>query len=330
MRVLVVSPVFHGYWRAISAALEANGNEVTTHCYDTGDLQARVTNALAHRVTTVRPQVERRATATAVAALRRARPNAVLVVKGDALGPEWWDACARTRAHTAIWLYDELARMRYSTETLAAADAVYSYSPNDVASLRRGGIAAQFLPDGYDSFALFKPRPSASVTLVGARYGPRERALTALASEGIPVQAYGREWSRHPWDVIRTRRWRSAGVTSHRDLPRAEYYGVMAGCLATLNVHGDGHDGLSMRTYEAPGVGSLQLIDRPDVARFYDVGTETLVFASDDELIDHVHRARRDPAWASKIRHAGRARTLAQHTLVHRMAEVHKRWEDSR
>lgn len=326
MKVLVVSPVFHGYWHAVETALAVHGHSVTTHRYDTGGARVRLRNALSHRVPALRPRAEQRTTEAAIGALHATRPDAVLIVKGDALGPSWWDALARTSARTALWLYDELDRMRFETPALAAIDTVYSYSPRDVAALRAADIRARLLPDGFDSLTAFRPRPSDAVTFVGARYASREHGLAALAAHGIPVAAYGREWSRHPWDVLRTGRLRPAGVPSHGDLSRADYYGVMAGSLATLNVHGDGHDGLSMRTFEAPGVGALQLIDRPEAADFYELGREVLVFDSDAELVEHIERARRDTAWAAGIRDAGRARTLAEHTLVHRMGEVHRGW----
>lgn len=62
----------------------------------------------------------------------------------------------------------------------------------------------------------------AAVTFVGARYSERETVLSDLARRGIPVKTYGREWSRHPWDIARTRRWRSSGLPGG-DLPRAAY-----------------------------------------------------------------------------------------------------------
>lgn len=327
MRVLVVSPVFHGYWSAIAAALEECGHDVVTHCYDTGARGVRVANALAHRVPRLMPAAARGATDRAIAALQAAHPDAVLVVRGDALTGAWWDAVARSGARTALWLYDELTRMTYDAATLRAVDAVYSYSPRDVRTLGTLGIEAVELPDGFDTHTPYTARPSQAVTFIGARYRARERVLTGLADDGVAVAAYGRDWSRHPWDVVRTRHWRAArGVTPHRDVPRSDYYGVMAGSLATLNIHGDGHDGFSMRTFEAPGVGALQLIDRPDVTRHYDVGREVLTFTTDDELRDHITRARREPAWAHGIRAAGRARTLAEHTLTHRMRQVQSRW----
>lgn len=327
MKVLVVSPVFHGYWSAIAAALGACGHDVTVHCYDTGSRRVRVRNALAHRIPALMPGTARAATDAAIAALHRARPDAVLVVRGDTLTPSWWDAVARSGARTALWLYDELARMAYTAPTLRSVDAVYSYSPHDVQSLQAQGVDAALLPDGFDALTAYTPQPSEAVTFIGARYPGREHILTRLAATGTKVTAYGRDWSRHPWDIARTRHWRPApGVAARRDVPRADYYGVMAGSLATLNIHGDGHDGFSMRTFEAPGVGALQLIDRPDVAAHYDIGREVLTFASDAELREHIAHARRDPVWARGIRDAGRARTLAEHTLTHRMRQVQSRW----
>ena len=328
-RVLVVSPGFHRYWAAITAALETLGHEAVVHCYDSGaGLLAGMRNALAHRIPAgaISTAVERRATARAITALRDTTPTAVLVVKGDRLGDDWWHAVQASGARAVVWLYDELRRMHYSVERLREIGATVSYSPRDVAHLRAHGIDAGLVPDGFDSLTRFVPRRTSAVTFVGARYPERERVLRRLAAAGVPVAAYGREWSRHPWDVVRTGRLRGAGVPSGRDLARAEYFGVMAGGLATLNVHGAGHDGLSMRTFEAPGVGALALNDRPDVERYYDIGREALVYTSDEELLDHLARARREPAWAASIREAGRRRTLAEHTLVHRMAEVAHRW----
>lgn len=325
MKILLVSPAFHGYWHAFEAALEVLGHEAITHCYDAGDW---VGNAIAHRFerSSLAARVRARATARTIDVLRRERPDAVVVVKGDALGPEWWDALAGASCRTAIWLYDELARMDYDHETLRTAEHVWTYSPADARSLRAHDVPADVLLDGFDSLTPYTPRSRDVVTFIGARYPERERLVRALAAAGEAVEVTGREWSRHPWDVLRTRRWEASGVPAGRDVGRAEYYGIMAGSLATLNIHGDGHDGFSMRTFEAPGVGALHLIDRPDVAQHYDVGTESLVFTTDDELIEHVRHARREPAWAQGIRDAGRRRTLAEHTLVHRMGEVAARW----
>ena len=328
-RILLVSPVFHGYWAAIRDALEARGHTVVAHRYDEStNLRERVQNRLVHdaRGTAPAGAARRAISDRALAALREARPEAVLVVKGDLLDERWWQAVSETGVPTALWLYDELTRMDYSFDTLREIGPIVSYSPNDVETLIAQGISASYLPDGFDSLAPFTSRRIDAATLVGARYPRREQLMRQLADAGIPVKAYGRDWSRHPWDIVRTRQFAHPGIPTGRDLPRTDYYGVMAGSLAALNVHGDGHDGFTMRTFEAPGVGGLQLIDRPDVDRYYDVGTETLVFTSPEELVDQVARAMREPKWAQAIRGAGQARTLAEHTLIHRMATVEAQW----
>lgn len=328
-RVLLVSPAFHGYWAAIRDALESRGHTVMVHRYDeSANMLQRVQNRLVHEARGRAPAraAQRAISDRAITALRETRPDALLVVKGDLLDARWWQAVTDAHLPTVLWLYDELARMDYSFDALREIGPIVSYSPRDVETLKAEGITAAYLPDGFDSLARFTPRPTDAATLVGARYRVRERLMRQLADAGIPVKAYGRDWSRHPWDIVRTRQLAAPGIPTGRDLPRKDYYGVMAGSLAALNVHGDGHDGFTMRTFEAPGVGGLHLVDRPDVERYYDVGTETLVFTSPEELIDQVARARREPRWAAAIREAGRARTLAEHTLVHRMATVEAQW----
>jgi spore maturation protein CgeB len=99
----------------------------------------------------------------------------------------------------------------------------------------------------------------------------------------------------------------------------------MAGAAATLNIHGD-QDGFTMRTFEASGVGALQLIDRSDVARHYEPGVEILPFSSVAEIVDLVGRAHRDPYWAARVRAAARDRTLAEHTFAHRARDLEEMW----
>jgi spore maturation protein CgeB len=171
----------------------------------------------------------------------------------------------------------------------------------------------------------FRARPGDEVVFVGARYPNREALLTALAGSGVPVRAYGRDWSGHPLDRLRTWRLRQPAVPHGRDLPLAEAYGVMAGARAALNVHGD-QDGFTMRTFEACGVGAVQLVDRADVSRHYEPGAELAVFGSPEEAAELAHRAVTDRPWAQGLRSAGRARTLAEHTFVHRARTLEALW----
>lgn len=327
-RVLLVSPGFHGYWRAIAAAFESLGSDVTAHRYDEHSTFAeRAQNKLLHDL----PDqlrwgaAEDLSTRRAVERLRAGSYDAVVVVKGDQLGTAWWEALDQSGLPSVVWLYDEIRRTRYAPDFLTSVGPIASYSKQDVGLLQEAGAHTAHVPLGFDSLLGFAPVPSSAVTLVGARYPNREALMVGIASAGVPSRAYGREWSRRLWDVARTRRLRGAGVPAGGDLDRAAAYGVMAGSLATLNIHSN-QDGFTMRTFEAAGVGGLELVDRADVSEFYEVGTEVLVFEGIDDVVDAARKAQLDRVWASAIRVAGRKRTLAQHTLVHRARSLEAMW----
>ena len=94
----------------------------------------------------------------------------------------------------------------------------------------------------------------------------------------------------------------------------------MAASAATLNLHGD-QDGFTMRTFEACGVGGVQLIDRTDVGGLYDDGVRARLVDL-DRGAGRAVRARpgRPRLGRRAARSGGRARTLAEHTFDHRVA----------
>ena len=92
-KLLLLSPAFHGYWKAIQASLEVHGYEVRTHIYDApGTLPERILNKLAHELPEkYRPEsFAAQATRKAIDAFNEFRPDIVLVIKGDMLSREWW------------------------------------------------------------------------------------------------------------------------------------------------------------------------------------------------------------------------------------------------
>ena len=332
MRVLLVSPGFHGYHSAISTALAARGHVVSTHVYDdhggvAGRAWHQVRHQLPHRIGAGSLHaLAREETAKTVAAVARCRPQAVVVVKGDSLGTEFWDAIGGLPRVT--WLYDEVRRTRFSRDRLAAIGPLATYSAQDAADFTSQGWDARLLPLAFDHRLAPSPtgRRVPHVSFIGARYPAREQVLMAMHEQGVDVCAYGRDWSGHPVDRLRTWRLGSPRVPAERDLSRAEAYDVMAASAATLNLHGD-QDGFTMRTFEAAGVGGLQLIDRDEVSELYEPGSEVLTWSSTDELVDLCRRALSDASWADAIRASARARTLAEHTFDHRVAVLEDAWD---
>lgn len=327
-RVLLVSPAFHGYWKAIQHALEKRGHEVTVHCYDEpGSFTQRLGNKLLHELPEKwRPSnVEQQMTRRAINALTAASPDVLVLVKGDQLGADWWQALDERRIPRVTWVYDELRRMRYTTEQLRCMGPIASYSALDSQSLEQQGIPVSHLPLAYDDSLSVRVASEDHVTFIGARYEGRERLLRELSTSGVPVKAYGRTWSRHPYDILRTRQFASPEIPAGRDVDRGDAYGIMQASPATLNIHGD-QDGFTMRTFEASGVGGLQILDRPDVDGLYDVDREVLVYTSVAELAELAQRALKDRPWAERIREAGQRRTLAEHTFNHRVAALETLW----
>ena len=333
-RLLLVSPEFHGYWRSIEAAFRSLGYDVVTHCYDAAPKSEKVWNKLRHELPArlkghrqhLSPAV---VTGRAVEVLRSVRPDIVLVVRGDALTADFWHAVDEVGARGAMWLYDEIRRMSYDLDSIGELAAIASYSAQDTASLQARGIAALHVPLAYDPAVVPTNQPtSGEFTFIGARFGKREELLVALAAAGLPVRAYGRDWSGHPVDLARTFRAAAGPIPAGRDLCLADAYGVMEAGLATLNIHGE-QDGFTMRTFEAAGVGAVQLIDRADVVDLYEPGREVLVFEDADDLVRQCRDVLAAPGRLDKLREAARAKTLAEHTFALRARALQELWAEA-
>ncbi len=332
-RLLLLAPAFHGYWESLSAELERRGHEVVAWPYDANDgvlrkvrtkveeLAARGDDALGERRRT-------RVTGAALEVLTSSGVDRVLAVKADEIGPEFWHEAHRRRLPVTLHLYDELRRMRWSDDGLAEAvgdGLLLTYSRQDLTHLRHAHPEARLWANAFDDRFSPTPRVRDEVAFIGARYPVREQILTALAAADVPVRAYGRDWSHHWFDRARTWNAPRPALPAERDVSRAEGYDVVGGARAALNVHSD-QDGFTMRTFEIPGSGGLQLIDRPDVAELYDPGSEVLVWSSPEELVELCRRAGADPDWSRSIRQAGRRRTLAHHTYRQRVEELESWW----
>lgn len=329
MRILIVGPRFHGYNASIARALESIDHEVVVHDYDLpGSFAARLRNKAVHDLPPAMVPAAWKAEASrrSIEVLRRVRPEALLVVKGDLLDDDWWAAALGSGARVITWLYDELARMDYSWQRIDSFPCIVTYSANDSASLRQRGLEAHHLPNAFDSLLPFQPREAPEVSFIGARYDQRVALLSAAHDLGAPVRVYGRDWSRRLPDILATRSLPVPGLPTGPQLDRSDGYGVMAGSLASINTHSR-QDGFTMRTFEIPGVGGLELIDRRDVEQLYAPGEEVLCFDDAAELTQLVQRAQQDPRWARRIRERGRSRTLAEHTFIHRVRVLEQLWD---
>ncbi|MGK2351907.1 CgeB family protein [Cutibacterium sp. V947] len=331
MRLLVVTPSFHGYGDAIGDAFERTGYDVVVHRYDAAPRVEKAWNKLRYELPAKIRGTEGHlsaevVTARAIERVRSVRPDLVLTVRGDVLGEAYWDEMRRRTIRSVVWLYDELRRMALDIGRVASVSTVATYSRDDTVELQGKGIDAHYVPIGFNTSTVPSGRwPRRDITFVGSHLPARQQFLAALVSAGIPVMAYGREWSDHPLDRLRTWRITSTGIPARRDVGLGEAYGIMRDSAATLNVHGD-QDGFTMRTFEACGVGGVQIVDRDDVSEFYEPGNEVLVQHSAEETIELARQVLSDRTRMSAMRRAAKARTLAEHTLDRRAAVIEELW----
>lgn len=332
--MLVVTPQFHGYGASIARAFERLGYDTTVHCYDL------VTSVAQKAWNKVRYELPAQWTSSdlvhspervsdgAIEAVRTSRPDVVLVVRGDVLTMDFWAVAAADGRRAAAWLYDEVRRTpRFDAAAVSAFATLATYSPGDAKTLTDNGIPTLYMPTAFDDERSPAATSDASgvISFVGAPLPGRVAALETLRDAGVPVRAWGRGWSDHPVDRARTWRVRGRGIPNERDVAGETALAVMRDSYATLNVHGD-QDGFTMRTFESCAVGGVQLIDRADVAEFYEPGREVLVFDGADELVELAQRVVARPREFDDLRERARERTLAEHTFVHRARRLEQLW----
>lgn len=328
--VMLVAPAFHGYAQSIARGFELSGHEVTLHEYDRLDgFRAKLQHKARVELPTklgLKHEAGVRAGASTAEAIRAARPDVVIIIRGDHVDDVVFDAIDEVGARRILWLWDEVRRTNHTEATLNRFPQLITYSPLDAQAFAAAGRECLHVANAFDhTMVPARRQQSNDILFVGARYPRRQQFVEALVRAEVPVMAVGRSWSKHLFDRARTWQWRRPNVRSMRDVPRLQGYELTAGAPAALNVHFD-QDGFTMKTFEAPGVGGVQLIDRPDVAEYYEPGKEVLVFDSEEELVELARRCIRDDRWGDAMRDAGQRRTLAEHTFVHRAKEVAKLW----
>ena len=124
-RILLITPAFHGYGRSIARGFEANGHQVSMHEYDR---LSGVGEKVRHKalrelpaVLGIRDDDGVAAGQATIAALEATRPDVTIVIRGDTLPPEVYDALDSYGGRRVLWLYDELRRTRHTDESLARA-----------------------------------------------------------------------------------------------------------------------------------------------------------------------------------------------------------------
>jgi spore maturation protein CgeB len=105
----------------------------------------------------------------------------------------------------------------------------------------------------------------------------------------------------------------------------ADMYQALRRSKITLNSHIDmaGREAGNMRLFEATGVGAFLLTDLKDnLNTLFERDSEVGVWHSVEDCLAEINRALGDDLGRKAVARAGQARTMAQHTYRHRVAEI--------
>jgi spore maturation protein CgeB len=300
-RVLLVAKFNQRYHRtgcALRDTLAALGCDVATVEERTRGLDALLRRSLADRLDD---------------ALRRHRPDLVLVFKGATLEPELIDRLRPLGgARWVNWFPDSPHLLDLSLRIGRAYDRCFLFDTSMVDRHRALGRRAEYLAEGCEPEyhrPLREPaRPQHRIVFVGSEEPLRARALAGVADLGVAV--WGPGWPAGPLygdDFVRAFSNAEVALNIHQffgEPPAEGRYGT----------------GANRRVFELAAIGTVQLSDaKADIARNFTPDREIVLFASVPELREKAEWLLARGAAREAIAGRARARALAEHTWRHRL-----------
>jgi spore maturation protein CgeB len=259
--------------------------------------------------------------AAAFAAANRRRPVDIVVgyLSGNTVSPALLRDMASQGAVITNFCFDDKVawpgaikggRHRSTAGIAAAVDLNLTSDPQGLAKYWAHRGLSLFHPEAADP-EWYRPLGLPfrhEVSFVGARYGWRPRLIDGLERRGITVECFGKGWPNGP-------------------IANDEMNALYAASRINLGFGGIGYSRnllcLKGRDFEVPMSGALYLTqDNPELASVFDVGQEILTYAGLDDCAHIIRSIRDNPDRAQRIRDAGRARCLKDHTYTARWMHV--------
>ncbi|GDX67789.1 hypothetical protein LBMAG37_09430 [Anaerolineae bacterium] len=268
-------------------------------------------------------------------AVRAARPELVLVLKGETILPATLRAIKRpaNAPLLAAWYYDNPFvfndRDPYwlVPSGLPTFDRSFVFDRGYFPQLQaRGARKISFLPAACDP-ALFHPEPpelvrssrlASSICFIGTFSPARGVMLESLA--GIDnIAIWGPGWQ----PTLKQLRGKLAhNIFRGEGLPPGQVSHAYQSAPIVVNTHGPQTKlgGLNMRAFEVPACGAFQLMDYvPEMEALLQPGHDVAVYRTPQEAGTLAREYLADPEARQRIARQGHARVLAEHTYRHRM-----------
>ena len=208
---------------------------------------------------------------------------------------------------------------------LRGVDLVLTSCPHFVQRFRDRGISTEYFRLGFESSLLERltsnPADYDAVFVGGMTHlHVRGNEVIRRAAEKIDLDVWGYGFDDLPPDSPILRRF-------HGEAWGLDMYNVFKGAKIVVNRHGEVAENFAsnMRLFEATGVGSLLITDEKDnLGEFFEVGKEIETYSDPDDLVDKIKYFLAHEEERSRIARAGQARTLREHTYLHRMRELER------
>ncbi len=302
-------------WEAVLPKALATFGEVSVF-----EWKSRGFDELAPNWVARRDDMNREMAAAFAAANRRRRVDVVVgYLSGNTASPALLRNMAAQGAVITNFCFDdkiawpgalEGGRHRSTAGIAAAVDLNLTSDPQGLAKYWAHEGLAMFHPEAADPewFRPLKLPFRYDVSFVGARYGWRPRLIEGLQRRGIAVECFGRGWPN--------------GAIANEEMNA-----LYAASRINLGFGGIGYSRnllcLKGRDFEVPMSGALYLTqDNPELASVFAVGREILTYGGLDDCARVIRSILEDPDRAQKIRDAGRARCLEDHTYTARWTHV--------
>ncbi len=206
---------------------------------------------------------------------------------------------------------------------LKGYDLILTSFPHFVPRLQALGVASEYFRIGFDTRVLEllgTVQKDIGASFVGgiSRHHGKAIPLLEYLATNTPIEFFGYGAKTLP---------RSSPIRKrhHGEVWGLDMYRALARSKVTLNRHINvaENNANNMRLYEATGVGSLLITDRKDnLDEIFEIGKEIVAYSSQEEAAELIRYFLDHPEEAAAIARAGQARTLREHTYLHRMEEL--------
>jgi spore maturation protein CgeB len=339
MKLFLVGPKWVGEWtESMERAARALGHTPVRFYYDSygvnrlqggavGRLPVALRSAPNYMAVRIGRVWELLMNRRLVAAVRAARPDAIIILKGETLSGETLAALRALHKPLVSWWVDDPFRAPQAVQRFHLFDLLFMFDKARFADLENlGARRIVYLPCACDH-STYRPLsldPSANQALsctvgfVAAFFPGRDALLREL--QGLDVGLWG-----PGWDAAPALKEHPSGTWRGRRIAASEAAKVYNLAKICPNVH---HPqtrigGLNSRTFEVLAAGGFELVDNvAGMEESFEIGQEIVMYSSPAHFRELVHYYLAHPEERSALVERGRARVLRDHTYEKRLLTI--------